>query len=585
MSLDAFLPVALALGICLIPVWLLRRPGAGRAQDYFVASQDTRPEVVRNSSIAYALRLAAIGPLFAWGASGDFWPAIIGAAFLGLGIYLIYVVRQPLLEFVDGALAGDRSITVHEFVAQEHGNDPRVRLLAASFTAFALLGLLVVEALAVAALLEPLLSGSASVVYLIVFGALALTALQAVPAGHPGVMHSAQLQLGMLYLGLFGSAVLLLYLHVSALAPVPPHGRLAVAVVAVCCVLMLYYRRSKYVDTAPIPDTASGARLLSRFAKILNPCLSILAVLIVVVAFMALYAAGLPVLIRDGADALQAGTRVPGVGLVAVGLLGLVYPIVDVTNWQRLAAARKDSSGVEPGRRAAVLRGLLGTYAVESAVVWLLMCMLGAIAVTAIETPDGGHSLQAFVAQLVSERNEVNAIVLPLFLICVLAIALSTMSALFSATLCTLRYDLVAALWPELAPGTAQAAKEAAALRSTLLAALALAAAFCVADASLRIGFTGGTFPALLVALCCAQLSLAPLVLGPIVGRMRGGSGTVRPGWALAILGLGTASGIAAVAVHLSTGAEEWLWAAVPVCLGSGLVLFSVARAASRRAA
>ncbi|MGI8895185.1 MAG: hypothetical protein ACR2HE_05965, partial [Casimicrobiaceae bacterium] len=71
MSFVTFIPLMLALGICFIPVWLLRDAKHRRAQDYFVSSQQTRPEVVRNSSIAYALRMAAFGPLFAWGASGD----------------------------------------------------------------------------------------------------------------------------------------------------------------------------------------------------------------------------------------------------------------------------------------------------------------------------------------------------------------------------------------------------------------------------------------------------------------------------------------------------------------------------------
>jgi hypothetical protein len=596
MSFVTFLPLVLALGICFFPVWLLRYPDHRRAQDYFVSSQYTRPEVVRNSSIAYALRMAAFGPLFAWGASGDLWPAIIGSAFFGLGVYLIYILRQPLLEFLDGALSRDQSITVHEFIARQHGNDPRVRLLAASLTVFALLGLLVGEALGVAAFLKPMLPGSGAAVYLFVFAALLLMVLHAILSGHSGVMHSAQLQLGMLYLGLFGSTALLLYLHVSALTPMPPHGTFAVVFVAVCCAIMLYYRRSKYVDTDPIRRAtsntdpghqSSGARLLSRFEKILNPCLSVLVVLIIVVALMEFYAAGLPTIVRDSAAALQKGTRVPGVGLIALCLLPLFYPLVDVTNWQRLAAVQKDmsSSGVEPGRRSAVLRGVFGIYAVESSLVWLFMCMLGAIAVIAIETPDGADVLQVFVAQLISEDNEVTVVALPLLLICVFAVALSTMSALFSASLCTIRYDMLAAVWPELAPGQGQASKEPTATRLTLIAGgglgLAFAAAFCVADASLQISFTSSTFIALLFAFCCAQLSFAPLVLGPIVGRTRSGFGTVSAGWALVILGFGAASGVAAVTVYLATGTEAWLWAAVPACLGSGLVLFAIARAAS----
>ena len=600
MSLVTFLPLVLALGICFIPVWLLRRSDHRRAQDYFVSSQYTRPEVVRNSSIAYALRMAAFGPLFAWGASGDLWPAIVVSTFFGLGVYLIYIVRRPLLEFLDGALSRDRSITVHAFIAQQHGNDPRVRLLAASLTVLALLGLLVGEALAVAAFLKPMLPGSAVAVYLFMFGALLLSVLHATLSGHSGVMHSAQLQLGMVYLGLFGSTALLLYLHVSALTPMPPHATFAVVFLAVCSAIMLYYRRSKYVDTGPIRSATSdadpgrespAARRLSRFEKIFNPCLSFLLVLTLVFALMEFYAAGLLTMVRDSAAALQTGTRLPGIGLIALGLLALFYPLVDVTNWQRLAAARKDmsSSGVEPAREAVVLRGVFGMYAVESSLVWLFMCMLGAISVIAIETPGSAHTLPVFVTQLMSEDNEATVVVLPLLLICVFAVALSTMSALFSASLCTIRYDMLAALWPELAPGQGQVSKEATATRRTLVAGgglgLALAAAFCVADAFLQTSFTSSIFLALLFAFCCAQLSFAPLVLGPIVGRTRGGFGTVSPGWALVILAVGAASGVAAVTVYVATGTEAWLWAAVPACLGSGLVLFTIAHTVSRHPA
>jgi hypothetical protein len=58
----------------------------------------------------------------------------------------------------------------------------------------------------------------------------------------------------------------------------------------------------------------------------------------------------------------------------------------------------------------------------------------------------------------------------------------------------------------------------------------------------------------------------------------------VRPGWALAILAAGAASGVAAVIAYFLTGVEAWLWAAVPGCLGTGLLLYAVARAAARGA-
>ena len=261
-----FTPLVLCAGICLVPVCLLRRPFYLRAQDYFVSSQPTPPAVIRNSSIAYVLRIAAFGPFFAWGATGDLWPAIISTVFFGLGLLLLYVLRGPMLGFLHRALDHDGSITVHAFVARQHGNDRRVLLLASSLTLFALFGLVVGESVAVAALLRPLL-GNTALVSVSVLGMLTVAAAGAILFGQSGVMQSTQLQLGMAYLGLFGSTALLLYLHVSALTPMPPHGTFAVAFVAAWCAVILWYRRSKYVDTNiwwPIPRLRHRTRTAGR---------------------------------------------------------------------------------------------------------------------------------------------------------------------------------------------------------------------------------------------------------------------------------------------------------------------------------
>ncbi len=95
------------------------------------------PKVIQNSTIVYGIGLATVAPLFAWGVGGEFWPAIVYVGFVGLGLSLIYVLRRPLLEFLAGALSHDRSITVHEFIARRHGNDPRVAAVAAALTVFA----------------------------------------------------------------------------------------------------------------------------------------------------------------------------------------------------------------------------------------------------------------------------------------------------------------------------------------------------------------------------------------------------------------------------------------------------------------
>ena len=219
---------------------------------------------------------------------------------------------------------------------------------------------------------------------------------------------------------------------------------------------------------------------------------------------------------------------------------------------------------------------------------WLFICMFGAIAATATGMQASATVVQAFAARLLA-AGDIAVIVTPLLLICFFAAALSTMSALLSACLATVRYDMLAFRLPESSPGKTEPSREPRARRRTLVAGgvlvLAVAALFCVADAFLSVSAWTSTFAALVFALSCAQLSSVPLVVGPILQRKRGRFGTVSGSWALVILGSGVASSIVAVIVYFTTGSEAWLWSAAPLCLGLGVVLFMVARRPSLAAA
>jgi hypothetical protein len=97
----------------------------------------------------------------------------------------------------------------------------------------------------------------------------------------------------------------------------------------------------------------------------------------------------------------------------------------------------------------AALRRIFGIYAFETALVWLFMCTFGAIAALSIATPSAADSMQDFVQQLVAQENFVADGALSLLLVAVLAIALSTMSSAFSASVCAIRYDILPAFSAE----------------------------------------------------------------------------------------------------------------------------------------
>ncbi len=561
------LPLIIALGICLVPIWLLPRRNFQRAQDYFIASQPTPPDVMRNSAIAYPLRMASFGPFFAWGASGDLWPAIIGAASCGLGAYMIYALRRPLLASLDAALSGDASATLPALIAKWHGNDGRVRLLTASLTVIALTGLITAEAFAAASLVQPVMTESTRSVNLIAGGMLVLAVLYTVFAGNSGVMHSVQLQAGIIYLALFGSTALLLYFLVSDVSTMPPHGSFAVLFIGTACVLILLYRRFKFVDNTPIRKSngrsgdgddgerpSSLSRLLRRLEKAIDTLVSVFVILVIVLVLMEFSAFGVAGMARDSIAALRVGSGTPGLALLTIVAVSLLYPIVDVATWQRLAALSKDTASQSDLRSATIAR-IFNLLAPEVMLLLLLMCAFGAVAVVATETPADRDVLQTFIRQLTLEESLPASLAISLLVLGILTMALSAASSMLSASLWVLQYDLLPALWPMVSPEEINPDDEAIARRRTILVGcgLCVGAIFLVvvADALFGMSFTRSTFLAVLFACFCAQLSFISLVLTS-VGRSGRYMGAVSAPWALLIIGVAAGSGIAAVIVYLA---------------------------------
>jgi hypothetical protein len=589
MPVLAFLTSAAVLSIFIIPVLLTQRHGYRRAQDYFVSSDHVLPKVIQNSSIAYAIGLATFGPFFAWGASGDFRPAILHAVLFGLGLTLLYALRRPILKFLARALSHDRSITVHEFIARRHGNDPRIRGVAAALTVFALSGLVICETLGLATVLNPLLSGSESLTHLFIAAVLVVVISCAILSGHAGIMHAAQLQLGVLYFGLFGSMTFLMYLQMSGLGSMPARGTFAIALITVVCVVIYFYRRVRYVDSNSLQYHVSNDRerlrfrLLSRFQKILNAMIGIFTVLAIVVAAIDLYVGGIPTIAHDSVAALQVGTQVSNLLLVSLILLPLFHPIVDIVNWQRLAAFEKERDWNYFGgsKWTAAFKSFCATYAVEVPLVRLLICLFGAVSGLTLTAADRGDVGRAFIAQLVAQENFVATTVVSFLLFSLFAMAVSTMSSLFAASLCTFRYDILPMFWSKSTSVQTRATEEAQAIRWTMIAGAGLGfavfAAFYVADAGLKITFASASFLVLVFGFSSFQLSFVPLVLGPLIAGS-GGRGTVSPGWALAIMGVSTAVAIGTTAAYLATQYDLLLSVVVPGSLGSGALLFLLAR-------
>jgi hypothetical protein len=561
MSLAVFLPLLFWLGIFFVPVWLLRRETSARAQDYLVSRRYIPPEAIRNSSIASFLRLAIFGPFFVLGATGDFWPVLIGSVCLGVGIYLVYVLRRPVFAFLGSALESDRSISVHAFIAQQYGDDRRVRVFAAGLTLFVLVAAVACEAFALFGLFK-LVFGNDTIARALAFGALLLAVLYAFPAGHPGVIYSGQLQLGAIFLGLFGAAALLLYQQVSALTPLPPYGTFAIGFAAVCCLGVLIYRRSRYIETGPVDPHSRAARLLSKFGKVLNPVISVFVVLVIVLAVMEFSGARVSPA-GPAVGALQTGSSVPLMGWAALVLLPLFYPLANIVLWQRMAAIEKNREVYEgdTAHWLKALRGIFRVYAVETPLLLLFIASLGAMSLTALAPAGGAEIMRALVQEAASGDNPIATAAFSLLLVAVVAIALSAMASSFSAGLCSIRYDIL--------PAKVEASSDR---RIGRIFFLGIFLALIVAAETLPMDFTSGSFLALVFALCCPVLSFVPLIASGIFSDRRPDAT-----WALVILATGVVCAAGGLFGFIATGNDVWLWGSVPTCLASG---FSIAAAA-----
>ena len=586
----ALLALIACVGISFIPIYLLGHGVFARAREYFVASEHTPPGVVRNCSIAYSLQIATFGQLFSWGAKGEFWPAMIFAAMFGAGLYLIHRLRLPMRAFMSQALERDRSVTVPGFIARQHGNDARVRLIAATLSVCAFAGLIASAAVGAASLVKPILPGGLNTTFPIACSLLVLMLLYTIPAGNSGAMRSAQALLGILYFALIGSTLIVLYMLISSAGQMPPQGTFAVTVLVACCAIVLIYRKSRYIDTSGIGSPVSGeatdiellgARLFRRFSWIVIVLIAVLAATTLVIALIGLYAQGVTTVITENVSALLAETQTSISGLLTLVLLPIFYPIVDTTNWLRITALEIDphSGRVGAGRNPETLTRVLAMYASVSALVWLLICMFGTIAVLATNTPRGADVLRSFIVRLASQQNDPADVASGLLLVSVIAMAVLTSSAMFSADLAIIRYDIIPTVWSSLAPERAQPSNQALARRRAVIAGSSLCVVMLIVLFVLNdnpaLSFANSRFLHLQLACLCAQLAFGPLVLGPLIS---GNSAAISSAWAIAVISAGFAVGQGVIIVSLQSEHTAWLWSAIPACLGSGLSLYAVAR-------
>jgi hypothetical protein len=289
---------------------------------------------------------------------------------------------------------------------------------------------------------------------------------------------------------------------------------------------------------------------------------------------------------RDFLAVMGRGADISGLALVAVCLLLLFYPLVDATNWQRIAALEKDAAerASPAGARSKGLMRLFRRQSVECALAFAFTAALGSLAVATMGPSRLTSGLDGVFQQLAAGQNMIEVIAGAFLLIGLLAIVLSAMSALLSSSLCALRYDVVPLLIAR-PPPTGSAVNNDTSLRwcSVVLGGGIYLIVFLIAVAAEALQVRSTNTAALLFAVAGTQLSYVPLVLGPIIDATSRGFGRVSRGWAMATICVGFLVTASAVALSLATADQWWLWAGIPANLGLSVLLFALAQLRSKR--
>ena len=571
--------IVLSLALYFIPAALLHRSRYRLSRDYLVSARGASDGIFQNSSIAYAIQLATFGPFFVWGVSGDWVPGVWNSAFYCVGLSLLYVFRRPIADFIRSALSEDRSITIHEFLARSHGHSPWIRIIASGLTIIALWGIVMSEMFGISAALAPLLGTGPEGSFVFVIFLFFLMFVYSTLGGNDGVMRMDQLQLGIGYIGLFAAVAGLIFLLDWSSLP-KTSAITAVVFFAIFGGLWLLIRRFRFMEAGPTADLPDDAKASKRNfwqtylrAERVVGVLVVLTIVVMTVSATSFVAVQGPMKVLEAIRvSVSTSTGMSALALFALALLPLGYQLVDITNWQRFAAAGDPTHYAEgPGRRALLV------YMLEAPLVWVSLLAFGALATGIFSNlAESANPFGEFALRLTALSSLAGAVTVSAFLIAVLAIGFSTMDAVFSATQAAFQYDLLPAFDRTRTTTLPTTIK----IRTTRLFSLVT---YAVVIALLYVvekylDFGRDQYLALLLAFYSAQLAFVPLVLGAFLSNRRLQSQSPVPApFAVGALLSGALVGVGAtVAAVFGAGGDLLLWGSIPASLLASGAVYAV---------
>ncbi len=409
--------------------WIIGIRKASKARnlaDYFVFNQEVSARDYANTSIGYALQMAALFLFADWGIRyglGSLWTPV----FWALGFWLLYMLLPRMLAY-HGRGA---STTLHQYLADQAGAGRGLRRLAASATILGLWGTMMAEADYATQVYVPVLPAEVWRWALLAFFVLAGT-IYIVVNGYKAEVNTERFQVPTAYVAML--AVLLLCLPQVWIHSGPKPFLVATLLLALVFVGLLVGK--VFLEGLRIfQDRQSLIPLFGLFS---------LAVVLSTTTLFFLPGSSPTVLDHSFREQLSAQGFL---GLLSLFLANALWMPVDLSTWQRVASVKGTDVELLHGLRRGTLRVML-----ESPISWLLGVVLGLIIhgggfLPITEDPSGG--IAAFAAALWNGTLALypdwfRLLLYPLFTVSCIAIMLSTVDSIVSAIAFTAYKDFLA---------------------------------------------------------------------------------------------------------------------------------------------
>jgi Na+/proline symporter len=442
--------------------------------DYFVYGRKVSAKDFANTAVGYALQMAALFLFADWGIR------------YGLGFLFLYVLIPRFAGFVSGTW------TLHGYL--NHVSKSRaLQVVAAIATVIGLWGTMMVEIEYATSVFQPFFASELALYGLgIVF--LSFAYIYIAYGGYKAEVNTERVQVPIAYATLL-TVVLVLVLNVFFKGYSHEFWILSGFLLLLFALMIL-----AKVGISP------GVPFADRQILIPVAGLGLLAILILIslVASPSKPTVPLPPIMAD----LTSQIRAQGIlSLLSLFFANALWQFVDISSWQRISSVRGE--GVENSRYEPLRRGIWRVM-IESPVSWGFGVVFGMSlrysGFLKLED-DPGAAISNFVSALTSDHavaylGSFSGVLYPIFVAAVIAIMLSTVTALISAITFTAFHDFP--------PFAAQ---------RTLAKARLYALAVCVVGAfvyfSLRHAFGVGIQSAL-YTFYSSQIALFPAVLGSL---------------------------------------------------------------------